>query len=155
MPLVSDSPRKKKKSQQQIQLHSAVFTLLPGSTEAFVPSRIGWDGAGSLASWARSRGTQMLFSQTAGQQSRCLTWAAQLLPFPGKHAQADACKKKPIGWVTRGPWCFLKLSRRCSAALQAAGAMSAASQEPQRSVIKLLCLWQFLLRVASGDFRVS
>lgn len=31
--------------------------------------------------------------------------------------------------------------------------MSAASHEPQRSVIKLPCLWQFLLQVAFGDFR--
>lgn len=88
----------------------------------------------------QQRRPNSVFSRTMGQQSRCLAWTAQLVSFPRKHTEADACKKNPSGWVTCGPWCFFKLSQRWSAAPQAAGAMSAVSHVLQRSVVKLPCL---------------
>lgn len=75
-----------------------MFVLLSGSAEVFVPLRSGQDGAASVAGWACSHGAEILFSGTVGQHSRCLAWAAQVVSFPRKHAEADACKKAtPLG----------------------------------------------------------
>lgn len=100
-----------------------MFTLLPGSAEAFVPLRSSQDGTASLADWVCNHIAQILFSGAVGQQSWCLAWASQLVSFPGKHAEAGTCKKKPSWWVIHGPWCFLKLSQRWSTALWTAGVM--------------------------------